>query len=91
MHWFRYTLFYEHAKTGIPVMRPLWSEFRDDESGFDEEREWMVGSGLLVRPVMEPDVTSVSLYLPGRGQAWYEWDSHKMHASPGKTRESRTL
>jgi alpha 1,3-glucosidase len=78
-----YTLFYEHSKTGLPVMRPLWLEFPEDESGFDEEREWMVGSALLVRPVMEPDVTSVSLYLPGRNQAWFEWDSHKMHASPG--------
>uniref|UniRef100_A0A915D3K3 DUF5110 domain-containing protein n=1 Tax=Ditylenchus dipsaci TaxID=166011 RepID=A0A915D3K3_9BILA len=55
-----YTLFYEHSKTGSLVMQPLWAQFPEDESSFDEEREWLVGPGLLVRPVMEPDVTSVS-------------------------------
>lgn len=60
-------------------MRPLWAEFPDDEGAFDEEREWLVGPGLLVRPVMEPDVKSVSLYLPGRRNViWYEWNDHKV-------------
>ncbi|KAK0397094.1 hypothetical protein QR680_001980 [Steinernema hermaphroditum] len=78
-----YTLFYEHSIVGKPVMRPLWSEFPEDESSFDEEREWMVGSAVLVRPVMDPDVESVSLYLPGRNEVWYEWDTHKARRSPG--------
>lgn len=68
--YFRYTLFYEHTKTGAPPMRPVWSEFPQDEAAFDEEREWMVGSGILVRPVVEPDVPHVSLYLPGMSQSW---------------------
>lgn len=65
-----YTLFYEHMKTGMPVMRPVWAEFPDDESAFDEEREFMIGSGLLIRPVVEPDVEQVSLYLPGKSNTW---------------------
>ncbi|TMS36684.1 hypothetical protein L596_003786 [Steinernema carpocapsae] len=80
---FWYTLFYEHSISGKPVMRPLWSEFPEDESSFDEEREWMLGSAILVRPVMDPDVESVSLYLPGRNEIWYEWDTHKARRSPG--------
>ncbi|VDN03320.1 unnamed protein product [Thelazia callipaeda] len=72
-----YTIFYEHTLTGKPPMRPVWSEFPDDEGSFDEEREWLLGSGLLVRPVMEPDVPSISLYLPGRRNVvWYNWDDH---------------
>jgi len=78
-----YTLFYEHSLTGKPVMRPLWMEFPTDENGFDEEREWLVGAALLIRPVFEPDVTSVSLYLPGRKQMWYEWDTHQIRPGPG--------
>lgn len=78
-----YTLFYEHTKTGVPPMRPIWAEFPEDESSYDEEREWMVGSGLLVRPVMDPDVEQVSLYLPGKSQTWYDWDTHRMYLSPG--------
>lgn len=53
-------------------MRPIWAEFPEDEAGFDEEREWLVGPGLLVRPVVEPDVDQVSLYLPGKAQTWLE-------------------
>jgi alpha 1,3-glucosidase len=41
--YFRYTLFYEHTLTGLPVMRPLWLEFPEEESGFDEEREYLIG------------------------------------------------
>ena len=52
-------------------MRPIWSEFPEDEAAFDEERELMVGSGILVRPVVEPDVQQVSLYLPGQSQTWW--------------------
>uniref|UniRef100_A0A915BUK4 DUF5110 domain-containing protein n=3 Tax=Parascaris univalens TaxID=6257 RepID=A0A915BUK4_PARUN len=79
-----YTLFYEHTLTGKPVMRPLWAEFPDDENAYDEEREWLVGAGLLVRPVMEPDVTSISLYLPGRRNVvWYEWATNKPKPAPG--------
>lgn len=55
-----YTLFYEHTLTGKPVVRPVWSEFPEDESAFDEEREFMLGSALLVRPVMEPEVKVIN-------------------------------
>ncbi|MCP9264701.1 Neutral alpha-glucosidase AB [Dirofilaria immitis] len=80
----KYTLFYEHTLTGKPPMRPLWSEFSDDEDAFDEEREWLLGPSLLVRPVTDPDVQSVSLYLPGkRNVIWYEWNDHKGRGAPG--------
>ncbi|MFH4984904.1 hypothetical protein AB6A40_011613, partial [Gnathostoma spinigerum] len=79
-----YTLFYEHSLTGAPPMRPLWVEFPTDEDSFDEEREWLVGRGLLVRPVLDPGKTSISLYLPGRRNVmWYEWHTHKPRPAPG--------
>lgn len=76
-------MFYEHSITGKPIMRPLWAEFSDDENNFDEENQWLIGRGLLVRPVVEPDVKTVSIYLPGREQCWYEFDTNKVHVSPG--------
>ncbi|CEF66342.1 Neutral alpha-glucosidase AB [Strongyloides ratti] len=78
-----YTLFYEHGLNGKPIMRPLFSEFPTDEQCYDEEREFMIGNSLLVRPVTEPGVDQVSLYLPGRNQIWYEWDNHKIRPAPG--------
>ncbi|KAI6190427.1 Neutral alpha-glucosidase AB [Aphelenchoides bicaudatus] len=78
-----YTLFYEHTLTGQPVVRPIWAEFPEDEAGLDEEREFMLGSGLLIRPVMDQGVQEVSLYLPGYHKAWFDWNTGKMHVSPG--------
>ncbi|EGT43911.1 CBN-AAGR-4 protein [Caenorhabditis brenneri] len=78
-----YTLFYEHAKTGKPVMRPFWVEFIDDEASWDEDRQWMVGSGLLVKPVLEEKIKELSIYLPGKRQVWYDWNNHKARPSPG--------
>ncbi|CAD6188968.1 unnamed protein product [Caenorhabditis auriculariae] len=78
-----YTLFYEHTKTGKPVMRPFWLEFIEDESSWDEDRQWMVGPALLVKPVQEPGATQISTYLPGKRQVWFEWDTHKARPSPG--------
>lgn len=79
-----YTQFYEHMLTGKPVMRPLWAEFTDDENSFDEDREWMIGPALLVRPIMDPGLDKVSLYLPGKRQSiWFEWKTHKPCVAPG--------
>ncbi len=47
------------------MMRPSWLEFPEDEYGIDEDRQFFLGSGLLVRPVMESGAQSVSAYLPG--------------------------
>uniref|UniRef100_A0A158R447 Gal_mutarotas_2 domain-containing protein n=1 Tax=Syphacia muris TaxID=451379 RepID=A0A158R447_9BILA len=79
-----YTLFYEYTLTGKPPMLPLWAEFPDDETSFDEEREWLVGANLLIRPVMDPSVERTSLYLPGRRKVvWYEWNTSKPKPAPG--------
>lgn len=64
-------------------MRPLWAEFPEDENNFDEDREWLVGSALLVSPVVDPDVENISLYLPGYNQTWYEFETSRIHISPG--------
>lgn len=45
-------------------MRPIWYEFPEEESLFAEEKEWMLGSALLVRPVVEKDATSASVTFP---------------------------
>ncbi|KAJ1349300.1 hypothetical protein KIN20_004792 [Parelaphostrongylus tenuis] len=73
-----YTLFREHMVTGAPPMRPIWFEFPDEESYFEEEKAWMVGSALLVRPVVEKDTYSVKVDLPtqqDKKTRWYDWES----------------
>ncbi|KAH7292375.1 hypothetical protein KP509_29G065300 [Ceratopteris richardii] len=66
-----YTLFREANLTGVPIMRPLWMEFPDEEMTFAMDKEWMVGNSLLIHGVYAEGSTSESVYLPGQG-LWYE-------------------
>ncbi|CAB3397715.1 unnamed protein product [Caenorhabditis bovis] len=77
-----YTLFQEHTQNGMPPMRPLFYEFENDESVLEEQKQWMVGSDLLVRPVLEKDTYNVKVELPKgdkKNVRWYEWVSGIEH------------
>ncbi|XP_041037951.1 neutral alpha-glucosidase AB-like isoform X1 [Carcharodon carcharias] len=76
---FWYTLFYHAYRTGEPVMRALWVQFPSDVNTFSLDDQYMLGDALLVRPVLEPDVRGVQVYLPGKGQFWYDVHSHQKH------------
>ena len=67
-----YSLFYEHERTGQPVMRPLWYEFPADRSTYLISDEYMVGSDVLVAPVVKEGMRSRDVYLPA-GAAWIDW------------------
>eukprot|EP01097_Dermamoeba_algensis_P006043 TRINITY_DN3807_c0_g1_i1.p1 TRINITY_DN3807_c0_g1~~TRINITY_DN3807_c0_g1_i1.p1 ORF type:complete len:904 (-),score=280.94 TRINITY_DN3807_c0_g1_i1:119-2830(-) len=69
-HW--YTLFWNSSVTGIPPMRPVWAEFPTDKATFDLQLEYLVGSHILVTPVVKPGTTSVPVYFP-EGE-WYPFD-----------------
>ena len=45
-------------------MRPLWVEYPTDEATFGIDNAFLVGSSLLVHPVVEPSATSASVYFP---------------------------
>jgi alpha-D-xyloside xylohydrolase len=60
----------EAAERGIPVMRPMQLEFPDDPAVGYLDRQYMLGSDLLVAPVFTAD-GSVEFYLPA-GE-WTNW------------------
>lgn len=68
---FWYTLFYEHTKTGAPVIRPLFMEFPKETETYEIDYEFLLGNSLLIRPVTEPDVSEVQVYFPGQNEIWY--------------------
>ncbi|ULT90933.1 hypothetical protein L3Y34_008908 [Caenorhabditis briggsae] len=73
-----YTLFQQHTETGVPPMRPLFYEFENDDSLLEEQKQWMVGNGILARPVVEKDTFNVQVKLPRgehKNERWYEWVS----------------
>ena len=67
-----YTLFYEHERTGQPIMRPLWYEFPDDKLTYLVSDEYMVGSDILVAPVVKEGMRNRDAYFPA-GATWINW------------------
>jgi alpha-glucosidase (family GH31 glycosyl hydrolase) len=66
---FFYTLLYEASLTGAPIARPLFFQYPDDTQTLENYRQYLLGSAILVSPVLEPNQTSVRAYFP-KG-TWY--------------------
>ncbi|GGJ29715.1 alpha-glucosidase [Deinococcus roseus] len=63
--FYRIQLVKEAARTGVPVMRPLFLQFPQDQQVLDlTYQEFMLGSELLVAPVLDPGHEEVQVYLP---------------------------
>jgi alpha-glucosidase len=79
-----YSLFREHERSGEPVMRPLWYEFPNDKQTYLISDEYMVGSDVLIAPVVVQGMTTRGIYLP-IGADWIDWwtgekiESGKIH------------
>jgi len=58
-----YSASVENHKTGVPVMRPMLLEFADDPNTHVLDRQYMLGSSLLVAPIMNEKGVG-SYYLP---------------------------
>ncbi len=63
--------FREASEKGYPVMRALFFEFPEDTRAWETGDEYMLGSGLLVAPVLYEGKTSRSVYLPDG-----EWEDY---------------
>uniref|UniRef100_A0A674JDG3 Glucosidase II alpha subunit n=1 Tax=Terrapene triunguis TaxID=2587831 RepID=A0A674JDG3_9SAUR len=77
-----YTTFYHSYRSGQPVMRPLWVEYPDDVTTFSIDDQFLIGNALLVHPVTEQGARGVQVYLPGKGEVWYDVHSHQKHHAP---------
>ena len=57
------------------MMRPLVFDFPGDEEALRQQTEYMFGPSLLVCPVTEPGITTMSVYLPRYDAGWRLFDS----------------
>ncbi|HZH32966.1 MAG TPA: TIM-barrel domain-containing protein [Pyrinomonadaceae bacterium] len=76
-----YTLFREHERTGMPVMRPLWFNYPADYNTYAPAlplEQFLVGRDLLVAPVLTEGATKRSVYFP-KGDAWIDWWTGARH------------
>lgn len=66
-----YTLFWQAATTGAPILRPLLYHFPDDPQTSQLADQVMLGAALMAAPVLRPGVEYRAVYLP-QG-TWYDW------------------
>jgi alpha-D-xyloside xylohydrolase len=59
-----YGLAAEASRSGLPIMRYVPLEVPDDPRGWQEEQSYFLGPSFLVAPVVEPGVTTRTVYLP---------------------------
>jgi len=81
---YNYTLAYQQAKYGNPLISPLYYWYSSDTVASKIQHEYLWGSSILVAPVLEKGAKTISYYLPqGRwfspaknsfliGKRWYE-------------------
>ncbi|TFY77203.1 hypothetical protein EWM64_g6809 [Hericium alpestre] len=74
-----YTLFANTSTRGTPPVRALFFEFPDEPELFAIDQQFMLGSDILVTPVLNPNISSVDGIFPGRGQIiWRDWYTHEV-------------
>ncbi|TDP95318.1 alpha-glucosidase [Halanaerobium saccharolyticum] len=54
----------ENSERGIPVQRPLFLHYEEDEKTYDLKYQYLLGRDILVAPVYKEDKKEWSLYLP---------------------------
>lgn len=76
-----YTLFQQAARSGAPIMRPLYYHYAQDEQACDVEDAFLVGETLLSAPVYEQGATSRRVYLPAG--TWIDFWNGKEYPGGG--------
>jgi oligosaccharide 4-alpha-D-glucosyltransferase len=72
---YNYTLAYQQARWGKPLMAPLYYHFPGDTTATSIEDQYMWGDQLMVVPVIEKGANTRKYYLPGSD--WHHFFSGK--------------
>ncbi|MBD1853109.1 glycoside hydrolase family 31 protein [Leptolyngbya sp. FACHB-711] len=72
-----YTLFWQAATTGAPILRPLLYDFPNDPQTYELANQAMLGSAILAAPIDRPGQTCRVVYLPEG--TWFDWWTGQSH------------
>ncbi len=75
-----YTLFWEAAQSGAPILRPLLYHFPNDPYTYQLHDQVMLGPALLAAPIYLPGRDHRAVYLP-EGD-WYDWWTDALITGP---------
>jgi len=71
-----------HVK-GSPVIRPLFYEFPNDSVVWENSKQYMFGSKMMVVPIMEDGQRETKVYFP-EGTEWVNaWTKDTYDGEPG--------
>jgi len=72
-----------NAQEGIPVMRPMFFSFEDDEPSWAIQDQYLFGSELLVAPVVTEGAITRRVHLPALlgGQNWVHFWTQEVYSS----------
>ncbi|KAI4891742.1 hypothetical protein NFI96_028027 [Prochilodus magdalenae] len=70
-----YTLFYRSHVYGDTVVRPVMHEFYSDPATWSVDRQFLWGAHLLITPVLDAGVDTVSAYIPDA--VWYNYETEE--------------
>ncbi len=63
----------EAAATGLPLQRPLFLHFEDDRDAYGEQTSYLLGTDLLIAPVIEAGADRRRAYLPAGARWQHLW------------------
>ncbi|MFI2742245.1 glycoside hydrolase family 31 protein [Zhouia sp. PK063] len=66
-----YTMFWEYAEEGVPMLKSLYYYDQEDEQTYFRTDEFVFGNQILVAPVQEPNAKGRRMYIP-RG-TWFNY------------------
>ena len=66
-----YSLFWQAASSGEPVLRPLIYHYPNDVKTYEIYDQVLIGSDLMAAPIYRPGVENRLVYLPSG--TWYDW------------------
>jgi alpha-glucosidase len=84
-----YSLAWCAGRTGIPLMRPVFLHFQDDEETWDIDNQFMLGPFVLVAPVVEEGKRSREVYLPSC--SWFDFWSDNLIDGPARFTQDAPL
>ncbi|DBA04866.1 TPA: hypothetical protein N0F65_006868 [Lagenidium giganteum] len=79
---YMYTQFYRAHINGSCVVRPLAFEFPEDMQARAIEYQYLLGTALMVSPVVHEGAISVDAYFP-KMSSWFDVESGRRFGTPG--------
>jgi oligosaccharide 4-alpha-D-glucosyltransferase len=75
---YNYTLAYENATFGTPLMRPLFFEEPENEKLKTVSDTYFWGKDFLIKPITKASVTTTEIYFP-KSSNWFDFYTSKKH------------